>query len=120
MPQPVNGKASSPNRSARPEKLFNLTVSLNKLSESLDLSKGSIDLMEKDVFRELMCPEDNGFKQSAIKNRWDFKYLRRNKHTVMPSMQEVGYMEEVRPRQNSQTRCMNIVYRFIIPANMKC
>lgn len=102
--QPVNGKASSPNRSARPEKLFNLTVSLNKLSESLDLSKGSIDLTEEDVYRELMCPEYNRRPFETMKNRWNFKYLRRNKHTVMPSMQEVEYMEDVRPRQNSQQR----------------
>ncbi|KAI7794380.1 putative DNA methyltransferase dnmt5, partial [Triplophysa rosa] len=104
MPQPVNRKASAPNRSTRPEKLFSLTVSLNKLAESLDLSKGSIDLTEKDIYRELVCPEDNRRWFKTMKNRWNFKHLRRNKHTVMPSMQEVEYMEEVRPRQNGQQR----------------
>lgn len=120
MVQPVNRKASAPNLSTSRVKLFSLSVSLNKLAESLDLSKGLIDLTEKNVYRELVCPDDNPRRFKTTKNRWNFNHLRRNKHTVMPSMQEVEYIEEVQPRQNGQQRGMNIDHRCIILAKMKC
>ncbi|XP_056305275.1 DNA (cytosine-5-)-methyltransferase beta, duplicate b.3 isoform X2 [Danio aesculapii] len=56
-PRSVNGNdGSSSNFKDHREKLFNLTVSLNKLPESLDLHRGSIDIGETHVYRKFMHP----------------------------------------------------------------
>ncbi|XP_065142201.1 uncharacterized protein [Paramisgurnus dabryanus] len=102
-PPLLNGNASSPNHSQHPEKLFNLTVSLNKLSESLDLNNGSIDLRDENVYRTLESPERNQRPSQIRKTRKKYFYARRNKHEIMQSMQEIEGMQ-VRPRQNSQQR----------------
>ncbi|XP_051518544.1 DNA (cytosine-5)-methyltransferase 3B-like [Myxocyprinus asiaticus] len=101
VPHSVNGTTGSVNHPQKyqdsPEKLFHLTVSLNKLSESLDLSNGSINLKKTDVYRKFMYPKWNlrSLQNVKILNR---KYARRKMiENIDPSMQ-------IQSRQNSQTR----------------
>ncbi|XP_016151354.1 DNA (cytosine-5-)-methyltransferase beta, duplicate b.3 isoform X2 [Sinocyclocheilus grahami] len=107
MPRSVNGNvASSPNYKDHREKLFNLTVSLNKLPESLDLHKGSINLGEKDVYRRFMHPKWNQRSSQTVRTCREQKHSYRNKRlTRCESMQ-------VESRQNSQKR-YQMVHTFL-------
>uniref|UniRef100_A0A8C2KX33 DNA (cytosine-5-)-methyltransferase n=1 Tax=Cyprinus carpio TaxID=7962 RepID=A0A8C2KX33_CYPCA len=76
----VNGNVgSSPNYKDHREKLFNLTVSLNKLPESLDLHKGSINLGKKDVYRKFMHPKWNQRSSQTVRTCREQKHTYRNK-----------------------------------------
>lgn len=101
MPRSVNGNVgSSPNYKDHREKLFNLTVSLNKLPESLDLHKGSINLGKTHVYRKFMHPKWNRRSSQTVRTCQEQKHTYRNKHlTHCESMQ-------VESRQNSLKRCM--------------
>uniref|UniRef100_A0A8C2KTZ3 DNA (cytosine-5-)-methyltransferase n=1 Tax=Cyprinus carpio TaxID=7962 RepID=A0A8C2KTZ3_CYPCA len=88
------------------EKLFNLTVSLNKLPESLDLHKGSINLGKKDVYRKFMHPKWNQRSSQTVRTCREQKHTYRNKLlTHCESMQ-------VESRQNSQKR-YQMVHTFL-------
>uniref|UniRef100_A0A8C1U0P2 DNA (cytosine-5-)-methyltransferase n=1 Tax=Cyprinus carpio TaxID=7962 RepID=A0A8C1U0P2_CYPCA len=107
MPRSVNGNVgSSPNYKDHREKLFNLTVSLNKLPESLDLHKGSINLGKKDVYRKFMHPKWNQRSSQTVRTCREQKHTYRNKLlTHCESMQ-------VESRQNSQKR-YQMVHTFL-------
>uniref|UniRef100_A0A673FVY3 DNA (cytosine-5-)-methyltransferase n=1 Tax=Sinocyclocheilus rhinocerous TaxID=307959 RepID=A0A673FVY3_9TELE len=88
------------------EKLFNLTVSLNKLPESLDLHKGSINLGKKDVYRRFMHPKWNRRSSRTVRTCREQKHSYRSKRlTHCESMQ-------VESRQNSQKRSQ-MVHTFL-------
>uniref|UniRef100_A0A673FL49 DNA (cytosine-5-)-methyltransferase n=1 Tax=Sinocyclocheilus rhinocerous TaxID=307959 RepID=A0A673FL49_9TELE len=107
MPRSVNGNVgSSPNYKDHREKLFNLTVSLNKLPESLDLHKGSINLGKKDVYRRFMHPKWNRRSSRTVRTCREQKHSYRSKRlTHCESMQ-------VESRQNSQKRSQ-MVHTFL-------
>ncbi|KAK7128668.1 hypothetical protein R3I94_017036 [Phoxinus phoxinus] len=107
MPRSVNGNVgSSPNYRNYREKLFKLTVSLNKLPESLDMHKGSINLKKTDVYRKLMHPRLNHRSLQTARTRREQNRTNWNKHlNKIESMQ-------VESRQNSQKR-YQMVHEFL-------
>lgn len=96
MPRSVNGHMG--NHKDHRGKLFKLTVSLNKLPESLDLNDGSIDLGTTDDYRKRTYPKWNQKSLQTVKTRRKQKHAQRNKHqNVKPSIQ-------IESRQNSEKR----------------
>ncbi|KAL1249796.1 hypothetical protein QQF64_020801 [Cirrhinus molitorella] len=107
FPRSVNENVgSSPNNKDHREKLFNLTVSLNKLPESLDLQKGSINLGKTHVYRKFMHPKWNRRSLQTVRTCREQKRTYWNKHpTHCESMQ-------VESRQNSRKR-YQMVHTFL-------
>ncbi|XP_051961425.1 DNA (cytosine-5)-methyltransferase 3B-like [Xyrauchen texanus] len=97
----VNGTAGSvnpfPKHKDHPEILFHLTVSLNKLSESLDLCNGSIDLKKADVYRKLMYPKWNRKSMQNVK-------IRKRKYVRQKMLENINPSMQIQSRQNSKTR----------------
>ncbi|XP_052396567.1 uncharacterized protein LOC127944572 isoform X2 [Carassius gibelio] len=87
-------------------KLFELTVSLSKLPESLELTSGSIDLGTTDVYRKHMHSKWNQRSWQTVKIRRKHKPAQRNKHqNITPSV-------HIESRQNSQKR-HQMVHEFL-------
>ncbi|XP_073679162.1 DNA (cytosine-5-)-methyltransferase beta, duplicate b.3 [Garra rufa] len=107
MPRTVNGNVgSSPNNKDLREKLFNLTVSLNKLPESLDLHKGPINLGKTHVYRKFMHPKWNRRSSQTARTCREQKRTYWNRRlTHYESMQ-------VESRQNSEKR-YQMVHQFL-------
>ncbi|XP_051947826.1 DNA (cytosine-5)-methyltransferase 3B-like [Xyrauchen texanus] len=101
VPRSVNGTTGSVNCPTkykdRPEKLFHLTVSLNKLSDSLDLYNGSINLKKKEVYRKFMYPKWN------LRSLQNVKILKR-KYVRRKMIENIDTSMQIQSRQNSQTR----------------
>ncbi|XP_050951787.1 DNA (cytosine-5-)-methyltransferase 3 beta, duplicate b.2 [Labeo rohita] len=104
MPQSVN--RNKRNHKDPTGKLFELTVSLNKLPESLDLHNGSIDLGEADVYRKRMYSKWNQRSWQTVKTRRKQKYVQRNKQ------QNITPAVHIESRQNSQKR-HQMVHEFL-------
>lgn len=101
MPRSVNGNVgSSLNCKDHREKLFKLTVSLNKLPESLDLHKGSINLRKRDVYRKFMHPK---LDQRSVQT---VRTCREQKRTNWKKYLNFIESMQVESRQNSRKRCM--------------
>ncbi|XP_073794099.1 DNA (cytosine-5-)-methyltransferase 3 beta, duplicate b.2 isoform X2 [Danio rerio] len=83
-------------------KLFNLTVPLNKIPESLDLNNGSVDLGTTDADKKRLYSKWNGRSMQTVKIRR--KYKQRNKN-IIPTVQ-------IESRQNSQKR-HQMVHEFL-------
>ncbi|KAG1962003.1 DNA (cytosine-5)-methyltransferase 3B [Pimephales promelas] len=99
MPRSVNGHMG--NHKDHAGKLFELTVSLNKLPESLDLNNGSIDLGTTDDYKKRTYSKWNQRSLQTVKTR-----RKRNKHqNVKPAIQ-------IESRQNSQQR-HQMVHEFL-------
>ncbi|XP_059383507.1 DNA (cytosine-5-)-methyltransferase beta, duplicate b.3 [Carassius carassius] len=106
-PRSVNGNVgSSPNYKDHREKLFNLTVSLNKLPESLDLHKRSINLGEKNVYRKFMHPKWNQRSSQTVRT------CREQKRTYRDMLRTHYESMQVESRQNSQKR-YQMVHKFL-------
>ncbi|XP_067302642.1 DNA (cytosine-5)-methyltransferase 3B-like [Pseudorasbora parva] len=107
MPRSVNGNVgSSLNYKDHRENLFKLTVSLNKLPESLDLHKGSINLRKTDVYRKFMHLKLNQRSLQTVRTHREQKRTYWNKLLInRESMQ-------VESRQNSQKR-YQMVHEFL-------
>nr|AYE92128.1 DNA (cytosine-5-)-methyltransferase 3 [Gobiocypris rarus] len=100
MPQSVNGNMG--NHKDHTGKLFKLTVSLNKLPESLDLHDGTIDLGTTDVYRKRI----NQRSWENVKTGRKQKHAHRNKNqNNKPNIQ-------IESRQNSQKR-HQMVHEFM-------
>ncbi|XP_021325425.1 DNA (cytosine-5-)-methyltransferase beta, duplicate b.3 isoform X1 [Danio rerio] len=102
-PRSVNGNdGPSSNFKDHREKLFNLTVSLNKLPESLDLHRGSIDIGKTHVYRKFMLPKRSLRPLQSREKKYTHwkRYL-----NDMESM-------KVDSRQNSQER-YEMVHAFL-------
>ncbi len=107
MPRLVNGNVgSSPNYKDQREKLLNLTVSLNKLPESLDLHKGSVNLEKTHVYRKFMHPKWNRRSSQTVRT------CREQKDTHMNNRLTHCESVQVESRQNSQKRCMCTIYIY--------
>ncbi|ROL53231.1 DNA (cytosine-5)-methyltransferase 3B [Anabarilius grahami] len=96
MPRSVNGDMG--NHKDHTGKLFQLTVSLNKLPKSLDLYDGSIDLGTTDAYRKRMCPKWNQRSLQTVKTR------RKQKHAYQNKQQNIKPIVQIESRQNSQKR----------------
>ncbi|XP_067228552.1 DNA (cytosine-5-)-methyltransferase 3 beta, duplicate b.2 [Chanodichthys erythropterus] len=94
MPRSVNGDMG--NHRDHTGKLFQLTVSLNKLPESLDLHDGSVDLGTTDAYR----------KRMTVKTR------RKQKHAYQNKQQNNKPVIQIESRQNSQKR-HQMVHEFL-------